>query len=325
MKESSSQTALLLIGFNRLELFERRLGELSDASLAHLPLCVALDGPRTDRPDDYSARELIIKRLENDKQTCPTLILREVNLGCDTHIPLAIDELLEKYESIVVIEDDVCMDPRAILEIANQISFSSEAGASCVAIGMSSITRLPMFRKNEWRSSKFFSAWGFAINRAFWRVHKQVLIDAEDTNQIEVLMENSKSWKNLNKRKQRIWQERFKRGNYDYKIQQTLFAKDMRAKSPLFRLVSNEGHGDEHSTHTRFQKPHYLRKEVSSNSLKFSNETVLVRFPFLNILDFLDSNTWAGDGLLSVRGRTFGIRSLARRLIGFVSRSSCRR
>ena len=325
MKRASGQIAILLIGFNRFELLDKRLRELSDVSVAQIPLYVALDGPRSNRPDDYIARELILKRLENDRQTCPNLILREVNLGCDTHIPFAIDELLEKHESVVVIEDDVHVDGKAILEIANQVSFSTKAEVACVAIGMSSISRLAMIRKNRWRSSKYFSAWGFALNRAFWSVHKQVLIDAEEANQIEVLMENSRSWRKLNKRKQKIWEERFKRGNYDYKIQQTLFARDMRAKSPLFRLVSNEGHGDENSTHTRFRKPHYLRKEVSSNSLKFSNKSVSIRFPFLIILDFLDSNTWAGDGLLSVRGRTFGIRSFTRKLIGFVSRSSCRR
>lgn len=321
MTNMTQKVALLLIGFNRLELLDKRLTELNDHRIGNLQLYVAIDGPRLGNSDDYEARKLILKKLEEEKRSSLFLISREDNLGCDLHIPTAIDEVLGFHESVIVIEDDVSMSVDSILGIAKQLVLESNIGQPNVAIGMSSITKLPFVCRNRWRKSKYFSAWGFGLNREFWNVHKQVLSQAGKSSQFDEIMKSSNSWKKLSKRKQKLWRERFQRGNYDYGIQQTLFAKDILTISPLLRVVSNEGHGDRLSTHTRFRKPLYLRARVSNLSHNFSGKALPSGFPYSSILDFLDSNTWAGDGLLSSRGRNLGFRSLLRILIERISKS----
>ena len=118
MNTTAPKIAILLIAFNRLDLLERRINELHDERIRHFPFFVAIDGPRVHKSNDLKENLLIIKRVKQERYLSPQLIQRNRNYGCDLHIPMAIEEVLEKNDGVIVIEDDVQMLPDAILQIA---------------------------------------------------------------------------------------------------------------------------------------------------------------------------------------------------------------
>jgi hypothetical protein len=116
------------------------------------------------------------------------------------------------------------------------------------------------------------------------------------------------------KRKVRIWEERFNRKIYDYEIQESMYKFQIRAIAPRFRIVGNLGHGPD-STHTKFATPKYLRRPLDNRLLAPRIDFKTLKTVERVILDFMDSKTFGGDSIFSVRGRTFGIRSLFRSLL----------
>ena len=119
--------------------------------------------------------------------------------------------------------------------------------------------------------------------------------------------------KDKSKRKMRIWEERFSRKIYDYEIQESMSKCQIRAFAPRFRVVGNLGHGP-NSTHTKFATPRYLRRPLDNRLLAPRIDFKTLHTVERVILDFMDSRTFGGDSVFSVRGRTFGIRSLFRSL-----------
>ena len=109
-----------------------------------------------------------------------------------------------------------------------------------------------------------------------------------------------------------LWEERFSRKNYDYLIQKSIFALDLRVYAPVFRIANNLGFGTLGAVHTRFSTPYFLRHNVKSFS-KVSNLDCIKSNMIQNFFVCVDSNTWAGDGWLSKRGRTMGIRTFVKR------------
>lgn len=309
MSKNSEKFAILLIAFNRPDFIEERLQEV-ESLLEEFQFYVAIDGPKSNLGSDIAARGEIMQMLNFPSYRGIKVINREENLGCDIHIPKAIEEVLEDCEAVIVIEDDVKMHCDAVLQIAQKVFENRQLGLLGPVLGMSSLTRNFLLRKNRWRQVRYFSPWGFGLTREFWRAHWQVHQLVDKGKRLEEIMANSKYWKVLSKRQQNIWIERFNRGNYDYQIQQTIFAKNIQVSAPLFRMVSNVGHGDLRATHTKSKTPAYLKSVIQYKNYKFSKST-FSRFSFHAIVaELWDSNTWVGDGFIGVRGRTFGVRTI---------------
>jgi hypothetical protein len=234
------------------------------------------------------------------------------NLGPDKHIPSAIDWVLESSEGVVVIEDDIKISTSSILSSCQKISGEIIASRLSPVVLMS-----PLFvsnaKFNYWRTTKYFTAWGFALSREFWTVHKSCVGEFNNAPSIENKMKDSKYWQHLSARKKEIWLERIARGNYDYKIQGTLFYNCINVNAPFYRMSDNIGHGSARSTNTRFATPWYLSKRSKDQRFIFKKE--IKSKLITKILIFADANTWAGDGLLSVRGRSSGVRSSLRKLL----------
>lgn len=308
------EVAIVIIGFNRPDFVQLRLKEIQGDVLKTFPLYVAVDGPRINVIDDKKAHESIVKAVNKCQAKNLQIIKRKVNLGCDLHIPTTIDEILMKHKFIIVIEDDVSVNADVILNLANKIIESSQSGLLNPVIGISCLTRNWISRQNAWRKTTYFSAWGFALSREFWSLHKSFQ-EMNLKRDVEKQLEHSRYWANISSRKKRIWLERFKRGNYDYQIQKTIFARNIEVFAPAYRIISNEGHADSRAMHTKHKKPFYLRSKVADANFQFNNFNVLQKESAMKFFTFVDSNTWAGDGLLSIRGRLFGIRTLVRFLL----------
>ena len=321
MTEGFGEFAILLVGFNRPELLEKRLAEIDNLKIKGIKVYVSIDGPRQDHPMDRIANLHITNLLKN--RSCRFDIdvsIHKQNLGCDLHIPNAISQAIKKTKALVVIEDDVKIDPTGIESILRRLKFQKAQAAHNPILGISAITRALAPRRNRWRSSPYFTAWGYGISKEFWERHVQFMRDQENYRELEEVMCNSKYWTSLTSRKKNLWRERFLRGNYDYQIQRTMFALNIPATVPLFRFIENEGHGSNVASHTRFDAPRYLRKRVSVKNCSVSADS-LISSSVSKLFKVLDSHTWAGEGWMSARGRTRGLRTMMKDFLKYIKRA----
>jgi hypothetical protein len=293
-----------------------QLGSFDFLDDRNIEVIFAFDG--TKDPEKKFLQSHIIKEVKGKRFAFKYRVrVRKENLGVDIHIPLLIEETLTKSDAVIVMEDDILFSRNTLESIINLIVLQLAEQDIRPIVGMSGIPskfNLLKILRHRWRTSIYFTAWGFALTRKFWEEHRSVTRDGW----LRIELEDSKRWQMLRKRKQNLWLERFERGNYDYRVQLTLFAKEIDSIAPTFNMVSNLGFGVKNSTHTRFSKPWFLENflcRVPNIDPKLPQESCLSIERFWK---FIDSNTWAGDGLLSRRGRNIGVRSLVQRVKDFI-------
>lgn len=306
--------AVLLIGFNRPKLLRERLLEIMELSQAGIDIFVSIDGARQGNLEDEFVQveiKSILEEYSRNKQI--QIWFSEVNTGCDKHIFDSISQVLSQKEYLVVIEDDVAITHLAVQKMLGRAEEIFTLGRLDPIIAMSGIfLKLAPFQ-NMWRLSNYFSAWGFAVNKNFWELHIRTLATNEPSA-VDELKSQSETWKKIALRKQKIWDERIERTNYDYLIQRTIFLRGINTVAPLFRLSDNVGHGISGAAHTRFRTPWFLKFSTFGKNDEIRKEQICSQW-INSLLTWVDSQTWAGDGLLSVRGRTTGIRTYLRRVV----------
>lgn len=306
-----NRIGILFIGYNRPKNVEKSLTFILESCYRNFPIFVSIDGPKQESTSDLSKNREIARILGDFKNV---FIFRsqllDRNLGCDEHIPRAVDWAFSNSttDGLIIIEDDVQISLSALTALGERLFDHCETGNMQPIICMSGLSKKRMKVTNRWRESLYFSAWGYGLTRNFWKDFRK--FDTGKQLHSSEILSHSNEWQELPRRKKSIWMERMDRGNYDYRIQKFLFFSGLKAVSPVYRIVDNTGHGDVESTHTRFKAPNYLRKVVSNSVFIFKGGTYVSRF-----LNLVDSNTWAGDGLLSVRGRNIGLRTLIKRCI----------
>lgn len=306
--------AVLLIGFNRPQLLQDRLKELDELIDAGINIYVSIDGPRPGNLHDESAHMEIKSILDGySRNKRINFLYSPSNKGCDKHIFDSISHVLSLKKFVIVIEDDVAMSQAATQEILNKAMDIYNLGKLNPVVAMSGAFFKFAPIQNIWRKSNYFSAWGFAVNENFWNLHQQTLAQT-NPDVIEELKSNSATWVETSQRKQQIWNERIGRTNYDYLIQRTIFLRGINTIAPLFRISDNLGHGIIGAAHTRFRTPWYLKYSTFGKNDDFKKGLVSSH-RFNSLLTWTDSQTWAGDGLFSVRGRTTGIRTHLKRFL----------
>jgi hypothetical protein len=235
------------------------------------------------------------------------------NTGCDIHIFNSIARVLENHEIVVVIEDDIELSASAINHVVDKAKEILGKGLPNPIVTMSGLSRRFPGIENKWRESNYFSAWGFALNRIFWEIHTNNL-KTINSSEVEIKLNSSSNWQKLSKRKKELWLERVNRGNYDYAIQKTIFLDEIKSIAPVFRLSNNIGHGLSGASHTRFRTPWFLKHSVMGRNDRWKEKSLDSRL-IIAVLKWLDSQTWAGDGLLSVRGRNVGVRTALKKIV----------
>jgi hypothetical protein len=307
------EIAVLLIAYNRPDLVERRLKELAASDLIPNNVFLSVDGlkesMRTSDKNSYSSMlaALNLPFIVNENH-------RQVNLGCSKHIITAVTEVLKDFESVIVIEDDVSISPCFLNSMYEALSIAKNMNDIATIGGFSNFHKqmhFPLFfRNNYWRKTKYFSAWGWATTRDFWRL----FVEVKNIEDLEIFLSTSTYWKELSERKKNIWLKRFRRSIWDFNVQLILFKYSKMNLLPALRIIDNEGFSDKRSTHTKHNRPRNLlgigRSNTSPTKIKDLNSMLILRF-FWN---FIDSNLWAADGLFSVRARQTGLRTWLRNL-----------
>ena len=300
------QHPVLLIGYNRPECINRRLVELTKSDVLPKKVIISLDGIPEGVPFEEFNFDLVLLPFE------VSIIRRKENLGCSNHIILAVSEILLEYQTCIVIEDDVIIGKSFIGAISKGLSImENHENIGIVGAFSPFHNRFFLSRKNSWRLSPYFSAWGWGTTSNFWQKFKTISNVASCQSELE----NSDYWRTLSKRKRAIWLKRFDRKVWDYNVQYILFLHSLSVLLPTYRLIDNEGFADLRSTHTKHVRPWSLfgegLSEKKPEDFKTRGRCSIIR----HLWSFVDSNLWAADGYFNSRARSAGIRTIAKKLL----------
>ena len=172
------RTALLLLGFNRLDYFEKTLTSLENNPEAHqADLHVYLDGGPNAKQSE------IIKMVNESKFQNPVIVTRDENWGIGRHLIDARRELFDnqKYDRIVLFEDDMTLNPdylRTVLSLDDWTSKYSDVG-TVMAFNLNSAqkkTQSEQLQKIIFTNRHF---WGYCMRRTVWEEIKEILYEYE--------------------------------------------------------------------------------------------------------------------------------------------------
>lgn len=288
-QEFNTPLAILLLGYNRPELIVKRIEELGDFS-PH-KLVVSIDGGAS--PEISAQFSRIANKYANNLKEIEFWLHTE-NLGMVRHITGAISRILETHEYVLVIEDDITLARNYVENI--RAAITAGIGFKIATFGgFSPLTeQMTLMPKNGWRHTKYFSAWGWCIQKSVWSLYSYEITGAQLTEGLK----RSKTWQKLSLIQKSRWLYRFNKIvanpslTWDYQMQFMSFKHDFENILPIFRISDNEGFADTRSTNTKALRPRWMGAEA-----KMSEKVVTYSVSKLvgNFVEILDSFTIAGD------------------------------
>ena len=294
-------TATLLVGFNRPELIEKRLAEISKFS--NLKLYISIDGPRIKSNDAKNNNE-ILEIIEKWKTKLDIVeIIHKKNIGLALNITSSIEKVLESNENIFVIEDDVSVSKQAYNTILQMQKLAHSNVATIGGFGFTNgkFLNSKLSMKNAFRETPYFSPWGWCINRNNFSNYQ---LDLSNKN-IEKELRDSKTWNMLDYKEKEIWKSRFKRVvqnpiyTWDFQMQFMSFKYEKMHYLPLFRIVENEGFNDDRGTNTKGRRPKWYIGNSSNVSMSphLFTKNIIIRKTWI----WLDRYTWIGTKKIKLK------------------------
>ncbi len=256
MSEDTPTTAALLIGYKRIDFIQNRLVELSRN--VNIPLIVSIDG--SDKSTQNLMTTIVKEFLIEHPWMNISLISRDRNLGLANHVTLAISEVLNEYDQVIVIEDDIVVSCSFIENMLNGLSIMKahdNIGAVAGFSGFTSTKINPI--TDKWRTSKYFPAWGWATNRDLWKEYELQIPD-----NFAVVLAQSRTWRSLGRYRKKMWCYRFMKvannspHTWDYQMQYLLFRRELKTLLTTNRISDNEGFESMHSSNTKGKRPRWM-------------------------------------------------------------------
>jgi hypothetical protein len=257
-----------------------------------IPIIVSVD----NTPDNYVGNNLERSFSEIQEKYDQLIWIREErNLGLAEHLVRRVRECLSTYDNLLILEDDISTSPKAILELMKLLSVELDSEFLTAGLfGAISGRVLGKVIRNHWRPTKYFSAWGWALQK-----ESADLIDLEVIKKNDMrILEKSMVWNELSENQKERWKYRFHkvsenpRYTWDYQMQFLSFMLNKNHLLPRFRLCDNEGFADIRATNTKLPRPRWYRgKKFDQKSL----EEMSVKRNFLPAYELVDSLTWIGD------------------------------
>lgn len=288
--EETTLLPVLLIGYNRPDLFQDRLNEIRELPIKKLYVSV-------DSMQDGINRE--INKLLNEFVLSDPTVKIEINFesenrGLTRHITSAISRILEVEEAAIVLEDDISISSYSYETFIAGHLLSKSMKTTGVVSGFSPLVQPSWYHKNIWRKSPYFSVWGWVATRQNWSNY------TFDISKMDISKElaNSHSWKKLSDFQRSVWLSRFNRAKgdplltWDIQMQYFSFRHDYVNLVPLFRVVENLGFNDPRAAHTKSKKPRWFRSFDPRSAVLPANK-LDGRIDYFGNL--IDSITLAGD------------------------------
>jgi len=295
IKNLNFSTVILLVGYKRLDFLINRISELEKNF--RLPIVISIDG-NSDSETANAIRHYLNDYAKRNPDISLTYKIQDINLGLAKHINSAISEALSEYNQVIVLEDDVVIAKNFIKAMLNGFELARNQ-ADVGVIGGFSLYKdsLTFSRSALWRKSKYFSAWGWGINRENWEKFRLVL-----PNNFQDSLKQSNTWNSLSSYRKKMWINRFKKVSndnpptWDYQMQYFLFRYDLKMLLTTRRISDNEGFGSHLSTNTIGTKPRWM------GNLECSETEVISRISKTSWLyEIGDAITVGGDSRILYR------------------------
>lgn len=173
------RTALLLVGFNRLDYFDQTLTSLEANKKAHdFDLHVYIDGGPNALQDDIEER---VKQTTFERVT---VVRRSENWGIGRHLIDARRHLFDTlhYDCVMLFEDDMILASHYVETLSNMLSWSAEYNDIGTVMAYN-INPDPMDQQANQLSeivatNRHF--WGYGMTRKVWNDIKPILYEFEE-------------------------------------------------------------------------------------------------------------------------------------------------
>lgn len=304
---------ILLLGFNRPALLRGLVSIL--APLRPPKLYLAIDGPRTDHPEEAKACAECATVIDRIDWPCEThRLIRTQNLGCRFAVSGAIDWFFQNETEGIILEDDCWPDP-SFLRFATELLARYRDDLRIGMISGCNIFGYQSQRKYSYHASGQITVWGWASWRRAWQHYEG---DPEAWREIyHTIVRQS-----LLTRSGRTLYTRYVEGllqhptTWDIQWALTLMRAKQLCLLPPVNLVRNVGAAADAGTHTSFvyDQPHY--EQCGTLEFPLCHPTSLVRDKAADCLIEQRSFAWL-PRILSAIGRTCGPigRTIARTFI----------
>lgn len=172
------KTAILLLGFNRVDYFEQTLHALQANEAAHAcDLHVYLDGGEKARQSE------LVQLVEASSFENPTFVLREENWGIGRHLidarRMLFDEL--SYDRILLLEDDMLLAPSYVQTVLDLSDWSQQFNDVGTVMGYNinhdSTELQTQQMQHVVATNRHF--WGYVMTREVWDIIKHIIYDFE--------------------------------------------------------------------------------------------------------------------------------------------------
>tara|TARA_B110000914_G_scaffold148378_1_gene130055 strand:- start:783 stop:1718 length:936 start_codon:yes stop_codon:yes gene_type:complete len=172
------KTAILLLGFNRVDYFSQTLDSLQANEAAHqCDLHVYLDGGEKAEQDEIVA---LVKASIFDNVN---YVLRDSNWGIGKHLIDARRTLFDElnYDRIILLEDDMILAPsyiQTVLDISQWSQQYCDIGTvMAYNINNSNLKQQESQHNQVIATNRHF--WGYVLSRDVWQVIKPIVYDFE--------------------------------------------------------------------------------------------------------------------------------------------------
>lgn len=285
-------TAVLLLGYSRPESIVQRIKEIASNDPSHLYVSI-------DKSESPETRKSVRQAVENALNQYPhptavSLTFQESRLGLSSHITTALTSALENEVEVAILEDDIKIGPTYLSQLAKGYEKYSDNRNFGTIGGFSGFPIARTNANNYWRTTKYFSAWGWMTSGSTWEKY-QLNLPPGDFN---THLSGSESWMTLSERQKKTWIHRFEkvrnnpRLTWDFQMQYLSFKFDLFNVLPVFRICENVGFGDSRSTNTKEAKPKWMQSGTLCTS-QIRGEVPKVASNFLS--SHIDSFTISGD------------------------------
>lgn len=164
---------VLLVGYNRPELLQKRIIELKDSLVTNI--YISIDGGVASSTFEMEEVKALAKNMLCNKN----LIINhhKRNLGLVLHTTNEISKVLKLNKYVIVVEDDVKMSKNFIINMVVGLSKLEELGLRGIVSGYS-----PLFRdtfNNKWRKTHICFLWGWACSSDVWKFYNYDLSTTE--------------------------------------------------------------------------------------------------------------------------------------------------
>ena len=172
------KTAILLLGFNRVDYFQQTLSALEANSAAHeCDLHVYLDGGEKARQSE------LVELVQSSTFENPTFVLRQENWGIGRHLIDARRTLFDihAYDRVILLEDDMLLAPSYIQTVMDLSDWSQQFSDVGTVMAYNINHDAAELQANQLphvvATNRHF--WGYAMTRDVWDIIKHIIYDFE--------------------------------------------------------------------------------------------------------------------------------------------------